>query len=407
MLGSGIIVGLSATITVWQSGLGLSAGQVGVISAALTFAIAFGSIFGGRIAEAVGRIKFFNWINLLYAIGALLCVFSNGYAMLLVGVVLAGVASGADLPVSLAVISHDAPDEATQAKLVSSTQIYWQGGIFISYICAFLVSAMAGATGARIVFAILAVLAVIAWIWRTTSKTFKQLHEEAEIRLRQIGESSEQSGKFSVFGLLFGKGNGRFLAFFAIILVFYATWNLLANTWGQFQTYMLVQAHASQSLATGLGLALNIVAFLTSMVFASVVSGKYRNIGFLIGGVIEIIAVAVMAFGGGSLWIIVAGITIYNIGSPMAGEAMYKVWTQESYPVKARATIQGIINGTSRVICALFALVTPVLVLPENIVGTMWGFVAVATVSVLAGLLMMRMQNKYGTDASRLSAVTE
>lgn len=32
MLGSGIIIGLSATITVWQSGLGLSDGQVGILS---------------------------------------------------------------------------------------------------------------------------------------------------------------------------------------------------------------------------------------------------------------------------------------------------------------------------------------------------------------------------------------
>lgn len=32
MLGSGIIIGLSATVTVWQSGLGLTDGQVGILS---------------------------------------------------------------------------------------------------------------------------------------------------------------------------------------------------------------------------------------------------------------------------------------------------------------------------------------------------------------------------------------
>ena len=31
MLGSGIIIGLSATITVWQEGLGLSTGEVGIL----------------------------------------------------------------------------------------------------------------------------------------------------------------------------------------------------------------------------------------------------------------------------------------------------------------------------------------------------------------------------------------
>lgn len=45
MLGSGIIVGLSATIVVWQEGLGLDTTQVGLLSGILTFAIAFGSLF--------------------------------------------------------------------------------------------------------------------------------------------------------------------------------------------------------------------------------------------------------------------------------------------------------------------------------------------------------------------------
>lgn len=51
ILGSGIIVGLSATITVWQQGLALSNTQVGVISGALTFAIAMGSLVAGWLTK--------------------------------------------------------------------------------------------------------------------------------------------------------------------------------------------------------------------------------------------------------------------------------------------------------------------------------------------------------------------
>ena len=57
MLGSGIIVGLSSTITVWQDGLGLDTTQVGLLSGILTFAIAFGSLFGGRLADKIARIQ--------------------------------------------------------------------------------------------------------------------------------------------------------------------------------------------------------------------------------------------------------------------------------------------------------------------------------------------------------------
>ena len=64
-------------IPVWQKGLNLSAGQVGLISGALTFAIAFGSLFAGQITKIFGLIRAFNWINLFYAIGAAICVFQE------------------------------------------------------------------------------------------------------------------------------------------------------------------------------------------------------------------------------------------------------------------------------------------------------------------------------------------
>lgn len=160
MLGSGCIVGLSATIPVWQKGLDLSAGQVGLVSGALTFAIAFGSLFAGNITKLFGLFRAFNWVNLFYAIGAAICMFSSNFIALLIGVIIMGVASGADLPISLTVVSHDAPDENTSARLVSSTQIFWQVGIFISYICSFLLSGIEGVLGARIVFAILLVFSL-------------------------------------------------------------------------------------------------------------------------------------------------------------------------------------------------------------------------------------------------------
>ena len=70
--------------------------------------------------------------------------------MLLAGLILAGFASGADLPISLTVISHDAPDEKTSAGLVASTQVFWQIGVLASYLMAFIVSRTEGALGTRL-----------------------------------------------------------------------------------------------------------------------------------------------------------------------------------------------------------------------------------------------------------------
>lgn len=394
MLGSGVIVGLSATITVWQNGLGLSNGQVGVISGALTFAIAIGSLLAGQISKVFGLIKAFNWLNLFYAIGAVLCILANDFGVLLAGVIVMGLTSGADLPISLTVVSHDAPDESTSASLVSSTQIFWQVGVFISYICSFIVSSLAGATGARIVFAILAIFAFITWLWRTLSKKFKYFHEEGNMR-QAARKSNSETQNISVMNILFGQEKRKYLGFFLSILVFYVCWNLLANTWGQFQTFTLVKAHATQSFATGAGIVLNIISLITTILFASVAGGKYRNKAFIIGALVQFVAMIGLAISNSGLWTIVAAIACYNVGNPVAGEAIYKVWTQESFPVETRASLQGFINGFSRICCGLFAFITPFLVLPEHIRATMFGFAGIVVISFIAGLIMMYLQRKY------------
>ena len=394
MLGSGIIIGLSATITVWQEGLGLSIGEVGILSGALTFAIAAGSLLAGNLTKLMGLIRAFNYMNILYAAGALICVLSGSFPMLLIGLILTGFASGADLPISLTVISHDAPDEKTSAGLVASTQVFWQIGVLGSYAMAFIVSAVEGAMGARIVFGILGGLAVIAFLWRTFSGKFKEFHREGD-RYR-AAEGAKGASEVSFTSLFKGDSKSKYLSFFLCIIIFYVCWNLLANTFGQFQTYMLVKADASQALATGCGIALNIAGLICGILFASAAGSKHRNKFFYVGIVIQAAAMIGIALGGGALFMIVAMIACYNIGNQFAGESIYKVWTQESFPSEARASMQGFINGFSRLCCGLFALVTPYLVVPERIQTTMYGFAVIVLISAAAGTIMLRLQKKYG-----------
>jgi inositol transporter-like SP family MFS transporter len=393
VLGSGIIVGLSATITVWQQGLALTNAQVGIISGALTFAIAIGSLIAGTLSRMIGLVTSFNWLNLFYAIGAIICVFSGSYSMLLCGVIITGLAPGADLPISLTVISHDVPDDKATASLVSFTQVFWQIGVFFSYGCAFIVSKMAGATGARIVFTVLAICAIFTFLWRTFSSKFKVFHTLANER---INSNSSVKNNVSIKETL--SSNKKYMLFFACIMIFYCCWNLLANTFGQFQTFTLVQAHASQSFATGAGLILNFIALIASICFASVAGGKYRNKFFVIGAIIQFIAMLGLAFSSHALWPIVFAIGFYNIGNNIAGEAMYKVWTQESFPVESRASIQGFLNGFSRFLCGIFAFITPALVVPSAIRTSMFGFAGIVAVSFVAGIIMIKSQKKYGIN---------
>ncbi|APR07481.1 Major Facilitator Superfamily protein [Lentilactobacillus parabuchneri] len=411
MLGSGIIVGLASTITVWQLGLHLTNGQVGVISGALTFAIAFGSIFGSRFADKVGIIAIFDWVNFLYAIGAGICVFSNGYLMLLTGVVICGIASGTDLPVSLTVISRDAPNQKMASEMVASTQIFWQVGQFVSTGAAFVVSTMS-VTGGRIVFGFFAIVALILWVWRTFTKAIRVLHKEAADRLaaKEAALEVKPTERASVMQVLFrSERSSIYIRLFAAIAIYYIFWNFVANTFGQFTTFMFVKAGASQTLSTGIGLGLHIAALFILGFYVTIAGSAKRNTWFTLGVIFALIAMGGLAvFGATSIALIVAFMLVWGVGSMLSGEAIYKVWTQESFPEEIRASIQGFINGVSRFLCGILAMFTPLLVLPSTIKMTMWGFVGIVAIFGIAGFAMIHYEKKYnminGDEASKAAA---
>lgn len=390
VLGSGIIVSLASTITIWQNVLNLSASEVGLVSSLLTLSIAAGSLLAGKITKAFGLLRSYNMLDLFFIIGTVLIMFSQNLPMLVAGTVIAGFFSGADLPISLTMISHDAPDDKTSAELVSGTQVYWTIGILVATLSAFATSMLPGALSAQICMAILSLIA-LATVWmRNKNPRLQQIHKEAPKH-----EDPEKGEKVSLSRLFFQKGTIPYFGFFICILVFYCGWNLLANTFGQFQTYMLVKANASQSFATGAGLVLTLVCLVVAQIFSKMAGGKNRNVAFVIGILIMVAALIGLALSGSNLFVIVAWIALQNVGSTFAGEAMYKVWTQESFPAAFRSSVQGFINGFSRLLCAAFALITPTLVLPEHIRTTMFGFAALIAVAGLFGLIQIRLQKKY------------
>ncbi len=57
-----------------------------------------------------------------------------------------------------------------------------------------------------------------------------------------------------------------------------------------------------------------------------------------------------IALGGGTIAMIVGMIACYNIGNQFAGKSIYKVWTQESFPVEARASMQGFIQWILKIL---------------------------------------------------------
>lgn len=76
------------------------------------------------------------------------------------------------------------------------------------------------------------------------------------------------------------------------------------------------------------------------------------------------------------------------------------MWTQESFPIEIRASIQGFINGFSRVLWPVRAH-HPGSGASETIQTTMWCFFGIVIIEGIAGTIMIRAQKKYGTDEER------
>ena len=58
---------------------------------------------------------------------------------------------------------------------------------------------------------------------------------------------------------------------------------------------------------------------------------------------------------------VIASVLLYYIGSAVAGDATYKVTSQELFPTMLRSTAQGFTFGVARVILGVFSLVAPLL----------------------------------------------
>jgi MFS transporter, SP family, inositol transporter len=163
---AGSIVALAAGLALWQEYLGMSSTTVGLLAAfgPNAFGAALGALIGGRLGDLLGRKRIYQYDLLVYAFGTLLIVFSVNLPMLLIGTFIVGVAVGADVPTSLALIGEFSPSKA-RGKLLGLSQIAWSLGPIVVYVLAFALSPY-DVLGNRIVFAHLFVVAIVTWALR-------------------------------------------------------------------------------------------------------------------------------------------------------------------------------------------------------------------------------------------------
>jgi inositol transporter-like SP family MFS transporter len=350
-LDAGSIVALGAGMALFQKQFGMSDGMVGALAAIGPNAIgcALGAFLGGWLGDKLGRKRIYQYDLLVYAAAILCIAFAVNKEMLFIGTFIVGLAVGADVPTSLALVGEFAPAKA-RGKLLGFTQVAWCLGPTVVLWLA-LALAKLELLGIRIVFLHLFLVAMVTWALR------RGLSESA----RWVAASTNARQSIAA---LFSGANLRALLWTITIYLF---WNLAAGTAGMFNSYLIsknIPADDPNNQALGVGLPS--AAFITAMLVAVFVFMPYADRSHAtrkwlwgIGAITQISAYVLLIVFPFSIPVMVANIVLFAGGGALAGEAFYKVFSQELFPTMLRGTAQGFSFGAARIAVGVWTLFVP------------------------------------------------
>jgi MFS transporter, SP family, inositol transporter len=363
---------LAAGLALWQEYLHMSSTTVGLLAALgpNAFGAAIGALIGGRLGDLFGRKRIYQYDLLVYSLGTLLIVFSFNLPMLLIGTFIVGVAVGADVPTSLALIGEFSPSKA-RGRLMGLSQVAWSLGPIVVYVLAFALTSY-GVLGSRIVFAHLFVVAIVTWalrqgmvesaLWTAASGAGEtEPTTDPEAQPEEAGVPADPLAASRLAGLF----SGPTLAAMVFTATVYLFWNLAAGTFGVFSPYIL-KTLGTQSQAASV--ALSCAGFVISLVFIVLVfmpfsdrSDRARRTMWGIGAVLNVVSVGQLLIFPFNTVTALLLIGLFGTGAALAGEPFYKTWSQELFPTMLRTTAQGLTFSVARLFLGIWSFFVPVL----------------------------------------------
>lgn len=398
---SAAIISNGTALVIYQKTIGITAVEIGILSGVLTLGIALGAFSGGRLGDRLGRRKVFILTMAMIVAGTLLLAFGHHFLLLLLGTTLVGLATGADLPVSLATISEAASDE-NRGKIIGLSNMLWTVGIGVTIAISSIVGDW-GKLGAQIMFLHVCLVAGVVLLLRLSIPE-SPLWLIARDELRN-GVATVRAQKSSYKDLL----KGKYLWPFIALSVFYTFTNLAANTGGQFGAYIAVNVVGiSISTSSLWGLCMMPVGLLSNLFFMRIVDTPKRMTFFVIGALMMVagyLVLPVLSFTPAAL---LCNMFLLGIGNGLAFEGIMKVWSQESFPTMLRSTAQGLIVAIARLTCGLLAFVTPVLLDAGPVVFYLL-LVTIVSIGLVAGWLCFRgkQRNEFNAESEVLGAASD
>jgi len=268
----------------------------------------------------------------------------------------------------------------------------WVLGIVVVIFLGYLLSDT-GLTGARFITGHLVVAALVTWQLRSRLELPDEPAEE-EVAQEAVPRGIE----------LKNICNRAALVPMVATFVYYVTWGIGANTFGQFGTYLLVTvSSASQSLATGINLAFLPIALVLTFVFVRLADTPWRDRLFYVFTVVQVIAFCIASLTAGALVGMLVFFVLYQISNPFAGEASYKVWSQLTLPPDTRGTTQGLTYALSRGVFAGVAFVTPAL-MDYSASVLLWSITLCMAASGVAGVYVIHVLIRRSPDTATAPA---
>ena len=383
-LDAGAIVAGASGLTLWQSYLGLTEGNLGWLNAisANCFGAAIGAIIGGFLADKYGRKTIYTYNMLVYMLGIAIIMCTVNFPMLLLGFLITGISVGAGVPASWTYISENS-EVGNRGRNIGISQFAWGVGPAIILILGMLFApgkegesagalfgivqqvsgfflgsdasvAAVNVFSSRIIFGSLFIVAFVAWLLQ------RRLDESKDWEAAKKAESKEknQPSVFASFGSLFtNKVNVRTILFLAGI---YLTWNFVASVMGFFQPHIYETAGGLSNGQANMLSAIQwlIIVAVTYFGFAMLVDKVNQRWLYFFGTGIGIIAWLILVFVGikdhFALWVFTI---LWGIQGGISVQAFYALWASELFPAKYRAAAQGVMFFIVRGASALWGLV--------------------------------------------------
>ena len=394
---TGLTTGISTALVLFQASDvnpdGLTLIQIGSLTAVLTLGIAVGSLLGGRLGDRFGRHKVFIATMGGTALGAALPLLSINFGVMVIGIAIMGIGTGADLPVALATIAEFASDK-NRGKLIVFTNLMGGFGIALAVGMAVLYGNR-GVFGGKMIFAAFAVVGVVVLLLRfTIPETPAWLEAKRE---RDAGVRSVRADRVKLSDLLSTNYRKPFLS----LVFFYMLVGISVSVMSSFGTFAATNiAHVdvpTWSLATMWAMP---IAIGGALGFMAIADTKFRMPAYVVGAALTVFGIFIPVIFGINFASLLSATLLITGSGAFCYETIMKVWTQESFPTMLRSSAQGIIYGISRFAMAALNVVTPSL-LAMSAIGLYSTVGALSAIGFLIGWLGFRgvTRNEFHHDA--------